>query len=79
MKEIRNGEPVFRNITNTGICKQSARMAEVTSIFKGSVERRTDLQKTYRFKTYKCSYQEESGYSNPACMNECPLIQKEYI
>lgn len=79
MKEIRNGEPVYRNTTNSGICKRSGKKAEVTSFFIGSVECRTDLGKTYRFKGYKCSLNEKSGHINPACLNECPLIQKELI
>ena len=78
-KEIRNRELVVLNTTNSGICKFSGGRAEVTSFFSGTVECKTDLQKTYRFNGYKCSLQEERGLSNPACMDECPLIQKEHL
>ena len=27
---------------------------------------------------YKCSLQDESGFPNPACIDVCPLIQKEH-
>lgn len=78
-KEIRNGEPTSRNTISTGICKMSGMHAEVTSFYIGSVECKTDAIKTYRFKGYKCSLQEKTGYSNPACIDECPLIQKEWL
>lgn len=74
---IRNGEPDSVNINKAGTCKLYAKQAEVTSFFRGSIECRTDLQKTYRFKGYKCSLQ-ETNHSNPACMDNCPLIQKKY-
>lgn len=32
-KEIRNGEPAFRNTSNSGICKLSGMQAEVISFF----------------------------------------------
>ena len=74
---IRKGEPDSTNIKNFGICMLYAKQAEVTSFFRGTIECRTDLQKTYRFKGYKCSLQETS-YPHPACMDSCPLIQKKY-
>ena len=74
---IRNGETDSTNIKNSGICKLYAKQVEVTSFFGGIIECRTDLQKTYRFKGYKCSLQ-EGRYHNPACMDSCPLIQKKY-
>lgn len=78
-KEIRNGEPAFRNTSNSGICKLYGMQAEVISFFHGTVECKTDVQKTYRFKGYKCSLQEQGEYSNPTCMDECPLIQKKLL
>lgn len=78
-KEIRNGELGSRNITNLGICKFSGEKAEVTSFFSATVECKTDWQPTYLFKGYKCSLQEECGFPNPACTDECPLIQKEHL
>jgi len=78
-KEIRNGEPTSPQTTLSGICKFSGKKAEVTTFFRGTVECQTDLQKTYRFKGYKCTLQEEKGYQNPDCVNVCPLIQKEYL
>lgn len=78
-KEIRNGEPTSRNTTNTGICKLSGMQAEVTSFYIGSIECKTDAMKTYRFKGYKCSLQEKTCHLNPACIDVCPLIQKEYL
>lgn len=78
-KEMHNGEADTFNTTNSGICKLFREQAEVTSFFRGTVECRTDLQKTYRFKGYKCSLQEKNGFPNPSCMDGCPLIQKEYI
>ena len=78
-KEIRNGEPTVRNISISGICKLSGMQSEVISFFHGAVECKTDAQKTYRFKGYKCSLQEQNGHQNPACMDVCPLIQKELL
>lgn len=78
-KEIHNGENDTYNTTTPGICKLFRKRAEVTSLFRGTVECRTDLQKTYRFKGYKCSLQEENGFPNPICMDVCPLIQKEHL
>ena len=78
-KEIRNGEPEFRNTSNSGICKLSGKQAKVISFFHGTMECKTDAQKTYRFKGYKCSLQEQDGYPNPTCMDGCPLIQKELL
>lgn len=78
-KEIRNGEPASYNTTYSEICKFCGKRAEVTSFFSGSVECKTDLQKTYRYRGYKCSLQEENGFLNSACiMDECPLIQKKH-
>lgn len=77
-KEVRNGEPNTDNIVISGICKYTGKMAEVTSVFGGSVECKTDLQKTYRYKGFKCSLQGEGGYPNPACGDACPLIRKKY-
>ncbi len=77
--EIRNGEPSSCNTTNIGICKLSGEQAEVTSFYRGSVECKTDAIKTYRFKGYRCSLQEQGGYPNPTCLDMCPLIQKEYL
>ena len=79
MKEIRNGEPTFIETIQPGICKRFGKKAEVTSCFMGTVECRTDLQKTYRFKTYKCSLQQGTRHMDLTCMDECPLIQKEYL
>lgn len=78
-KEMHNGEADAFNTTNSGICKLFREQAEVISFFMGTVECRTDLQKTYRFKGYKCSLQEKNGFLNPSCMDGCSLIQKEYI
>ena len=78
-KEIRNGEPAFFDTANSGICKFSGKRAEVTSFFRGTVECKTDLKKTYRFKGYKCSLQETDGFPNPACIDECPLIEKRKL
>lgn len=77
-KEVRNGEPDNYNTKNIGICKLTGESAEVTSFFGGRVECPTDLQKTYRFKGYKCSLQ-KTGCQNPACIDVCPLIQKEHL
>ena len=77
-KEIRNGEPDFLNIKNSGICNLCGKHAEVTSIFRGLIECRTDLQKTYCFKGYKCSLQEANGYQNLECTDSCNIIQKDY-
>lgn len=79
MKEIHNGEPASRKITLSGICKLDKRQADVTSFFSGTMECKTDLQKTYRFQGYKCSLQLKNVFSNPACMDECPLIRKKYL
>ena len=78
-KTVRNGEETIQNITCSGTCKFFGCRAEVASVFYGTMECKTDLQKTYRFKGYKCSLQKEHGFSNPACMDECPLIQKEHL
>ena len=78
-KEIRNGEPDSHNIMLSGNCKIFEKKAEVTTFFRGTVECKTDLQKTNRFKGYKCSQQEEKGHQNPDCVNVCPLIQKDYL
>ena len=78
-KVVRNGEPDTYNTKVTGTCKQTGDTAEVTSFFSGRVECKTDLQKTYRFKGYKCSLQEDSDYQDPTCVNVCPLIQKEHL
>lgn len=77
-KEIRHGESASREITNSGICELSGMRADVISFYGGSFECKTDAIKTYRFKGYKCSLQEKNGYPNPACMDECPLIQKKF-
>ena len=77
-KEVRNGEPDTYITKMTGICKQTDERAEVTSFFSGRKECKSDLQKTYRFQGYKCSLQ-KPGCSNPACMDVCPLIQKERL
>lgn len=79
-KEVRNGEPDNYNTKNSGVCKlQTGKRAEVTSFFCGRVECKADLQKTYRFKGYKCSLQEDTGYQDPACLDVCPLIQKKHL
>lgn len=78
-KVIRNGEPDTRKITCSGTCQQYGKQAEVTSFFNGSVMHRMDLHKTYHFAGYKCSIQKETGYSSPACTDQCPLIQKELL
>ena len=78
-KEIRNGELDSLKTTNSGICKFFGEGAEVTSFFSDAVGCKTDLQKTYRFKGYKCSLQEEHGFLNIACKDDCPLIQKEHL
>lgn len=78
-KEIHNAESDSPKTKLSGICKLSGKQAEVCSFFYGVVECKTDLQKTLRFKGYKCSLQEETGFQNLACMDECPLIQKEYL
>lgn len=77
--EIRNGESAFSRTRNSGICKFYGKRAEVTSFFSSTMECKTDLQKTYRFKGYKCSLKDEKGFPDPACVNECPLIQKERL
>ena len=74
-KEVRNGQPDTYNTKMSGICKQTGKTAEVISFFGGKVECKTDLQKTYRFKGFRCNLQEE----NPSCIDECPLIQKEHL
>lgn len=76
---IRNGEPDTRQTTCSGICKRYKKPAEVTTFFHGSILHKMDLQKTYRFSGYRCSLTEEIGYTHPACKDDCPLIQKEWI
>ena len=78
-KEIRNGEPTSPQITHSGICIISGKKAEVTTFFRGTVECKTDIQKTYRFKGDKCTLHEEKGYQNSNCDSMCPLIQKDYL
>lgn len=77
-KERCNGEQTFLDTTYSGICKICGKRAEVTSFFSSSMECKTDLQKTYRFRGYKCSLQGEKDFLDPACMDECPLIRKEH-
>ena len=74
-----NREANSSSITHSGICKFYGQQAEVTSFFSGTMECRTDLKKTYRFKGYKCGLQEKNIFHSPACMEECLLIQKEYL
>ena len=77
-KEVRNGEPDTDNIVISGVCEYTGKMVEVTSVFGGRVEYKTDLQKTYRFKGFKCSLQGEPGYPKPSCIDVCPLIWKKH-
>lgn len=78
-KKMTDKEEIFPKTTCSGTCKLYGQQAEVTSFFCGTVECRTDLQRTYRFKGYKCSLQEKNDFHNPVCMEECFLIQKEYL
>lgn len=78
-KETRNENLISPKTINSGICRFCGKQAEVTSFFRGSIECKTDSQETYRFKGYKCSLQEEKGSTNPACIDECPLIQKDFL
>ena len=78
-KEMCNGEQSSLEVKYLGNCKFCGKRVEVTSFFSSSMECKTDLQKTYRFKGYKCNLQEEKGFFNPACMHECPLIRKEHL
>lgn len=77
-KEVRNREPDTDNIVISGICEYTGKPVEVTSAFGGKVECTTDLQKTYRFKGFKCSLEGEGGYPNPSCEDVCPLIRKKH-
>ena len=76
--KMHNVEADNPHITHSGICKYNGKQAEVTSFFSGIIECKTDLQKTYRFKGYKCSLQEKKGVPDLVCIDECPLIRKEY-
>lgn len=78
-KEMRNKEYESPKTTNRGICRYTGNKAEVTSYFRGTIECRTDLQNSNHFLGYKCSLQKETNYMNPACMDECRLIQKELL
>ena len=78
-KKMTNRGAISPSITCSGTCKFYGQQAGVTSFFSGTMECRTDLQKTYRFKGYKCSLQEKNVFHNPACLEECFLIQKEYL
>ena len=77
-KENRKVEPIYEKITKSGICSLCGEYAEVTSMFRGSIEHRNDLQGTYRFKGYKCSMEVKNRHQNPMCLDLCLLIQKEF-
>lgn len=79
LKVIRNREPDSRKIVSSGICKHCGKHAEVTTFFNGSVLHKTDLHKTYHFSGYSCSLQNEPGFLNPGCRDNCSLIQKELL
>ena len=76
MKIVTNNEKL---IETHGKCKRSGEEATVTSRFLGSFECKTDLQKTYHFVGYTCSLIRKNAFIDPACMDECKLIQKEYL
>ena len=75
-KETYNGEPDSLSIKNSGKCELCGKLAEVTTFLGGTVVCKTDLQKTYHVKGYKCSLQEDNEFPNSACMDICSLIQK---
>ena len=77
-KEKRNEGSSSHGIPHSGPCEFCGKLANVTSFFSRTFECKTDLQKTYRFKGYICDVQNEKGYSDPACMDKCSLIQKEF-
>ena len=78
-KENNNGKPIRSKVTHSGICKFYEKRADVTSFFIASLGGKTDLQRTYNYKGYKCSLQVEGCFPNPACIHECHLIQKIYL
>ena len=76
MKIVTNDEKLIKR---HGKCKISGEEATVTSRFIGSYVCKTDLQKSYRFVGYNCSLMGKNVFSDPTCMDKCPLIQKELL
>ena len=65
--------------TISGTCHQSGKMAEVTTFYRESMDHKADIQKTPHFLGYRCSLQRTNGFADPACMDTCPLIQKQRL
>lgn len=78
-KETQMSSVDCKEYKQPGFCKRYGKEAVVISIFSGKVEHKDDSQKTYRFKGYKCNLYDENTFRDPACLDECPLIQKEYL
>ena len=77
-KETHMNGTDWKESTQPGVCKRCGKKAVVVSVFNGKVENKYDQQRTYDFIGYKCSLQENS-YVDPVCINDCPLIQKEWL
>ena len=73
-KIVRNGEPDFREIPYWGKCPRLKEDAKVTVSYYGTIQCRTDLQKTYTKKSVKCSLLSEANRGFTSCKDTCPLV-----
>lgn len=74
-KIVRNDQPPYKEISNTGECPRFHKQAKVTGGYYGRKWAKTDLQPTYSLSGYSCTL--ESGLCPLA--NQCPLMPEKYL
>ncbi len=77
---VRNSEETLRDDSFSGECPRFGKKASITVCSVGSIQCKTDLQKTYHKAGVKCSLLEgtnEAGFS--PCMENCPLVPEKYL
>ena len=79
-KIVDNSQPTYREDCFSGECPQYGKTAIVTVHSVGSIECKTDLQKTYHKSGIKCSLLSD-GNETRFCsyMGNCPLVPEKYL
>ena len=74
-KEIRNDQPLYKEMSNSGDCPRFHKQAPVTGGYYGRKWAKTDHYPTYTLSGYKCTLERSLCPS----AKQCPLMPEKYL
>lgn len=78
--KIRNDQPPYKEVSNSGECPKFHKMATLTGRYYGRKTAKTDHNLTYSLSGYSCTLLADTG-ENGLCSwaSQCPLMIEKYL